>query len=200
MGRVGDWLRRKVRDPLVAELRQGVTPEALATAVATGGALGLLPFLGTTTAACALAGRLARLNHLALQLTNYLLAPVQLLLIIPFVRLGEWLTGAAADLQLARFKQDPARRGQVCAQGLWGWTRHPNYFGEWLIWVGFALLSWTPLLQGIPGLLCAGGMYYLLNHVTGIPLTEQQLLTSKGAAYAEYQTRVPAFWPRPPRA
>ena len=101
MGRVGDWLRRKVRDPLVAELRQGVTPEALATAVATGAALGLLPFLGTTTAACALAGRLARLNHLALQLTNYLLAPVQLLLIIPFVRLGEWLTGAepvAVDL------------------------------------------------------------------------------------------------------
>ncbi|MEN9814610.1 MAG: hypothetical protein RLZZ412_592 [Verrucomicrobiota bacterium] len=94
MGRVGDWLRRKVRDPLVAELRQGVTPEALATAVATGAALGLLPVLGTTTAACALAGRLARLNHLALQLTNYLLAPVQLLLIIPFVRLGEWLTGA----------------------------------------------------------------------------------------------------------
>jgi uncharacterized protein (DUF2062 family) len=94
MGRVGDWLRRKVRDPLVAELRQGVTPEALATAVATGASLGLLPFLGTTTAACALAGRLARLNHLALQLTNYLLAPVQLLLIIPFVRLGEWLTGA----------------------------------------------------------------------------------------------------------
>jgi uncharacterized protein (DUF2062 family) len=94
MCRVGDWLRRKVRDPLVAELRQGVTPEALATAVATGAALGLLPFLGTTTAACALAGRLARLNHLALQLTNYLLAPVQLLLIIPFVRLGERLTGA----------------------------------------------------------------------------------------------------------
>jgi hypothetical protein len=94
MGRVGDWLRRKLRDPLVAELRQGVTPEALATAVATGAALGLLPFLGTTTAACALAGRLARLNHLALQLTNYLLAPVQLLLIIPFVRLGERLTGA----------------------------------------------------------------------------------------------------------
>jgi hypothetical protein len=85
MGRVGDWLRRKVRDPLVAELRQGATPEALATAVATGTALGLLPFLGTTTAACALAGRLARLNHLTLQLTNYLLA---------FVRLGERLTGA----------------------------------------------------------------------------------------------------------
>jgi len=95
MGRLGDWLGRKVRDPLVAELRQGTSPEALATAVATGAALGLLPFLGTTTAACALAGRLAGLNHLALQLTNYLLAPLQLLLIIPFVRLGERLTGAA---------------------------------------------------------------------------------------------------------
>ena len=94
MGRAGDWLRRKVRDPLVAELRQGTSPEALATAVATGAALGLLPFLGTTTAACALAGRLARLNHLALQLTNYLLAPLQLLLIIPFVRLGETIVGA----------------------------------------------------------------------------------------------------------
>ncbi|NBX33906.1 DUF1295 domain-containing protein [bacterium] len=107
---------------------------------------------------------------------------------------------AIADLQLTRFKRDPARRGQVCDRGLWAWSRHPNYFGEWLIWVGFALLSWTPLLLGVPGLLCAGGMYYLLNHVTGIPLTEQQLLASKGAAYADYQTRVPAFWPRPPRA
>jgi len=102
MGRLGDWLGRKVRDPLVAELRQGTSPEALATAVATGAALGLLPFLGTTTAACALAGRIARLNHLALQLTNYLLAPLQLLLIIPFVRLGERLTGAApVDLDVA---------------------------------------------------------------------------------------------------
>ncbi len=95
MGRVRAWLARKVRDPLIAELRQGATPEALASAVATGAALGLLPFLGTTTAACALAGRLARLNHLALQLTNYLLAPAQVLLIIPFVRLGEWVVGAA---------------------------------------------------------------------------------------------------------
>jgi len=121
--------------------------------------------------------------------------------VIGAVVVGVGMLGeAVADLQLTRFKRDPARRGQVCDRGLWAWTRHPNYFGEWLIWVGFALLSWTPLLQGVPGLLCAGGMYYLLNHVTGIPLTEQQLLASKGAAYADYQARVPAFWPRPPRS
>ena len=51
----------------------------------------------------------------------------------------------------------------------------------------------------VPGLLCVGVMYYFLTRVTGIPLTEQQLLTSKGPAYADYQARVPAFWPRPPR-
>ncbi len=131
MGRVGAWLARKVRDPLIAELRQGVTPEALATAVATGAALGLLPFLGATTAACALAGRLARLNHLALQLTNYLLAPAQVLLIVPFVRLGEWVVGAepvAIDLPtiVRVFTETPglffARFGLAGLHAALGWA------------------------------------------------------------------------------
>jgi len=94
MGRTGDWLRRRVRDPLVAELRQGATPEGMATSISVGAAIGLLPFLGTTTVICALAGRLFRLNHVALQVTNYLLYPAQIALIVPFVRLGEALTGA----------------------------------------------------------------------------------------------------------
>jgi len=106
---------------------------------------------------------------------------------------------ATGDSQLARFKADPANRGKVCDVGLWAWTRHPNYFGEFLIWLGFALLSFTPNLLGIPGLLCAGVILYLVTNVTGIPLTEQQLLTSKGDAYRDYQGRVSAFWPRPPR-
>lgn len=106
---------------------------------------------------------------------------------------------SAGDAQLARFKADPANRGKVCDIGLWAWTRHPNYFGEFLIWLGFALLSFTPNLLGIPGLLCAGVILYLVTKVTGIPLTEAQLVRSKGEAYRAYQEKVPAFWPRPPR-
>jgi steroid 5-alpha reductase family enzyme len=60
-------------------------------------------------------------------------------------------------------------------------------------------MSYNSAYRGIPGLLCVGVIYYFLTRVTGIPLTEQQLLTSKGPAYADYQARVPAFWPRPPR-
>jgi steroid 5-alpha reductase family enzyme len=113
--------------------------------------------------------------------------------------LGGLTFESVGDAQLARFKADPANRGKVCEVGLWAWTRHPNYFGEFLIWLGFALLSFTPNLLGIPGLLCAGVILYLVTNVTGIPLTEAQLERSKGEAYRAYQGRVPAFWPRPPR-
>ncbi len=112
---------------------------------------------------------------------------------------GAVLIETLADAQLAAFKRDPANRGKVCARGLWAWSRHPNYFGEWLVWVGFLLMSYNETFRGLPGLLCVGVMYHFLANVTGIPLTEAQLLKSKGAAYAEYQSRVPAFWPRPPR-
>ena len=110
--------------------------------------------------------------------------------------LGEGL----ADAQLAAFKRQPDNRGKVCATGLWAWTRHPNYFCEWLIWIGFALLAFNQSYWGIPGFACASVMYHLLTQVTGIPLTEAQLLASKGSAYADYQSRVPAFWPRKPTA
>lgn len=113
MGRLGDWLGRRVRDPLVAELRQGATPEGLASSVAVGAAIGLLPFLGTTTVLCALAGRAFRLNHVALQATNYLLYPAQIALVVPFVRLGEALLGAAAmpidpATVVSRFAESPS--------------------------------------------------------------------------------------------
>lgn len=94
MASVGAWLSRKVREPLLEELRQGATPDGLAASVATGAVIGVLPLLGTTTALCALAGKVLRLNHVALQATNYLLYPAQLALLVPFVRLGERLFGA----------------------------------------------------------------------------------------------------------
>lgn len=115
------------------------------------------------------------------------------------VVLGALLIETIADAQLAAFKRDPANRGQVCERGLWAWSRHPNYFGEWLVWVGFLLMSYNPQYRGIPGLLCVAVIHHFLTRVTGVPLTEAQLLKSKGAAYADYMRRVPAFWPRPPR-
>jgi uncharacterized protein (DUF2062 family) len=94
MGRVSDWLRRKVRDPLIAELRQGASPEAVAAAVAVSLAIAINPFIGTTTLGCLVAGRLFRLNHVVLQVVNHVAFPLQVLLIVPYVRLGETLAGA----------------------------------------------------------------------------------------------------------
>ncbi len=103
----------------------------------------------------------------------------------------------AADQQLQAFRAQ-AGPGQVCRRGLWGWSRHPNYFFEWLVWVGFAVAS-----QGRPAALAAflspALMYLLLTRITGIPPTEAQALRTKGDAYREYQRDVSAFLPLPPR-
>ena len=109
------------------------------------------------------------------------------------------LTGESiADAQLAACKRDPARRGQVCDTGLWRYSRHPNYFFEWLIWVAafvFALASpW-----GWVGIIGPAGILYLLLRVTGIPLAEEQSLRSRGDAYRRYQERTSAFIPWFPR-
>lgn len=94
MGRAGDWLRRTVRDPLLAQLRQGATPEGVSAAVVVAFALAIIPIIGATTVLCLLAGRLFRLNHVVMQVVNHASYPLQLLLLVPFVRLGETLTGA----------------------------------------------------------------------------------------------------------
>jgi steroid 5-alpha reductase family enzyme len=105
------------------------------------------------------------------------------------------ITGEAlADAQLAAFKRDPANRGRVCAAGLWRYSRHPNYFFEWLIWVSyfvFALASpWGALAIVGPA-----SILYLLLRVTGIPMTEEQSLRSRGDAYRRYQQTTSAFVP-----
>ncbi|MBS0394386.1 MAG: DUF1295 domain-containing protein [Proteobacteria bacterium] len=125
------------------------------------------------------------------------LAPVE------WAGLAVWAVGLAgeslADRQLARFKADPARRGQVCEVGLWRYSRHPNYFFEWTIWVGYALFAlgsppFGALALGLPLLM----LHFLVN-VTGVRATEEQALRSKGDAYRDYQRRVSAFVPLPPR-
>lgn len=94
MSRIAGFFQRRVLAPLLQLLRQGVTPEKLALSVALGTIVSVIPVLGVSTVACALLAVWLRLNMPAIQLVNYLLTPAQLLLIIPFLRLGEWLTGA----------------------------------------------------------------------------------------------------------
>ncbi len=114
-----------------------------------------------------------------------------------------WTVGLAgetlADRQLSRFKADPANRGKVCEAGLWRYSRHPNYFFEWTIWVGYAAFAVDSPPWGYAGLLMPLLMLYFLLSVTGIPATEAQALRSKGEAYREYQRRTSAFVPLPRR-
>jgi steroid 5-alpha reductase family enzyme len=106
---------------------------------------------------------------------------------------------ATADLQLQRFKADPAHRGSVCRRGLWRYSRHPNYFFEWLVWCAYALFA-SASPWGWITLYCPLLMLYFLYRVTGIPATEGQALRSRGEGYREYQRTTSAFLPWPPRA
>lgn len=104
---------------------------------------------------------------------------------------------AKADQQLKSFLARPENRGRTCREGLWLYSRHPNYFFEWLFWVGifiFALgspLGWSSLYA--PPL-----MLFFLLKLTGIPQTEAQALRSRGDDYRDYQKRTSYFIPWPP--
>jgi steroid 5-alpha reductase family enzyme len=101
---------------------------------------------------------------------------------------------SAADAQLTRWKADPANRGRTCRAGLWGFSRHPNYFFEWLVWCAFALVALgSP--WGLLALACPALMLFFLLRVTGIPATEAQSLRTKGDDYREYQRTTSAFVP-----
>ena len=113
MSRIADWFRRKVKDPLVAELKQGITAKDLALASAVSLAIAVNPFIGTTTLLCLLAGKIFRLNHVVMQTINYFSYPLQIALIIPWIRLGEKLTGSEA--QMIEFAQMKAEFSQSFA-------------------------------------------------------------------------------------
>ncbi|MET9403236.1 DUF1295 domain-containing protein [Kitasatospora sp. NPDC002965] len=112
-----------------------------------------------------------------------------------------WAVGlafeAVGDHQLARFRADPANRGRIMDRGLWGWTRHPNYFGDACVWWGLFLLGadtavgWA--FTGSPLL-----MTWLLAYGSGRPMLERQLGASK-PGWAAYAARTSSFLPRPPR-
>ncbi len=87
----GNFVRRRVVLPVIDLLKQGITPEKMALSIVIGGAFGVFPVLGTTTLLCTFAALILRLNMPAIQLVNYVVHPLQLLLLIPFIRFGEWL-------------------------------------------------------------------------------------------------------------
>lgn len=111
-----------------------------------------------------------------------------------------WLVGligeSIADGQLAAFKRGASNRGRVCDVGLWRYSRHPNYFFEWTIWIGYAVFAlaspWGWVALAMPALM----LHFLIN-VTGVKATEEQALRSKGDRYREYQQRTSMFVPLP---
>lgn len=114
--------------------------------------------------------------------------------------LGMFLTGfaweAIADHQLRRFRSAPGSRGRVLDRGLWRYSRHPNYFGEALLWWGFWLMAadaggWWSVFAPL-------GMTLLLLKVSGVPLLEPHLAETR-PGYREYAARTPAFVPWFPR-
>ncbi len=115
------------------------------------------------------------------------------------VGIGVALLGAAieavADLQLSRFKADPGSRGRVMDTGLWRYSRHPNYFGDALMWWGFGLVG-VEASQSLAPLLASAAMTGLLLRVSGVPLLEPHLESTR-PGYREYAARTSAFilWP-----
>ena len=124
---------------------------------------------------------------------------------LPFVAVAcnrhasiSWLVAAAAiwllsvlgesiaDAQLARFRSEPSNKGKTCRDGLWRYSRHPNYFFEWLHWFAYVCLA---VGSPIAWLAWAGPivMYVFLRWISGVPYTEKQALRSRGEDYRQYQ-------------
>ena len=107
---------------------------------------------------------------------------------------------AAADKQLADFKRDPEAEGGVCKRGLWRYSRHPNYFFEWVHWFAYMAIGVQVAESiGYAALFGPAVMLVFLIFVTGIPYTEMRALQSKGEAYRRYQRETSAFVPWFPR-
>ncbi|HXV64445.1 MAG TPA: DUF1295 domain-containing protein [Vicinamibacteria bacterium] len=112
--------------------------------------------------------------------------------------LAALLFESLADRQLARHRRDPAMRGKTCRTGLWRYSRHPNYFFEWLIWVGYAIAA-LRAPYGVAALASPLLMLYLVLRVTGIPPTEERALRRRGDEYRRYQRTTSVFVPWFPR-
>lgn len=119
-----------------------------------------------------------------------------------FLGLAFWGVGlffeTVGDIQLARFKADLSNKGKVLDKGLWRYTRHPNYFGDFMVWWGYGIIAaGTGSLFGFISLVGPALMSFLLLRVSGVTLLEKSLNEKPG--YKEYIERTSAFFPLPPK-
>ncbi len=120
-----------------------------------------------------------------------------------YVAVGIWLIAIGgetiADAQLAAWRKNPDNAGRTCRAGLWRYSRHPNYFCEWLLWFSYVALAcagpWWPVTALIPTVLL-----FLILKVTGIPYTEKRALASRGDDYRAYQKSTSPFIPWFPKS
>ena len=121
---------------------------------------------------------------------------------VVFLGFVVWAIGiyfeAVGDAQLARFKRDPRNEGQIMDQGLWALTRHPNYFGDALVWWGLAIVG-SSQGAGVWAFLGSGVMTVLLVRVSGAAMLDR-LLAKRKPGYAEYMARTSGFIPMPRRS
>ena len=139
-------------------------------------------------------------SNVMLAIPYFLIAlnPDQEIHLLEYTGSGLWavaiLGEGLADYQLARFKKDPANKGKVCQSGLWNYSRHPNYFFQLMIWISVFIMA-LPSDYGYISIICPLSIGYLIFKVTGIPMTEEQAVRSKGQLYVEYQRTTSAFVP-----
>lgn len=121
-------------------------------------------------------------------------ADVAALLVALIALVGEGI----ADRQLAAFRANPDNMGKVCRSGLWRYSRHPNYFFEWLHWWAYVGFAWGSSNWWL-SLLGPAAMYIFLRYLTGIPHAERSSLKRRGDAYRDYQQTTSSFFPWIPR-
>jgi steroid 5-alpha reductase family enzyme len=127
--------------------------------------------------------------------------------ILAVIGLLVWLLGfgieVLADWQKSRFRADPENTGKFINTGLWSWSRHPNYFGEIVLWIGVVIIA-LPVLAGWQLLTLISPVFVtiLLTRISGVPLLEARADEKWGgqADYEDYKTRTPVLIPRPPSA
>ncbi len=125
--------------------------------------------------------------------------------LIGAIGLAIWLAGMlieiTADQQKSRFRKDPANQGKFIRTGLWAWSRHPNYFGEIVLWIGMAIVA-IPVLQGWQWatLISPVFVYLLLTRVSGVPMLEDKADERWGGQddYEDYKRRTPELVLKPP--